>query len=547
MKSSLSRAALFLLSLAVVLADDSFPLHDAARSGNAESVQLYLDQGADPNRKDKGPDRFTALHVATQHGQIEVARLLLDNRAKVNAPSAKKWTALHLAAKYGRVEIARLLLDSRAKVNARTAKDSTALHIAAQYGQVEIARLLLDNSAKVQAWGEWYGLRTPLFVAVEQNQVDVARLLLERGAKPDRGVIFGANLGFGSYEIFPFYLAINRNRNVEMARLLIKYGGGPNSLKYCSNCEEEFAKLEQLSSPPPTANPITDRWPYVKPGSKAARENVNLIGMRDITGIINNYSTDEEIAIGRDLATQIDQEASIIDDPDIQEYVNRIGQKLATNSDLKMPLKIKVVQDQSINAFALPGGFFYVNSGLIQFCRDEAELAGVMAHEIAHIAGRHGTRQISQMELIEVTANALIEGLGGNNWGTVVAVNAARIALPLTFLSFSRTFERKADLLGVQYLYKTGYDPLAMINFFERLVARAKEGQGAIARAFSSHPPSQRRAVLLQEAIDNLLPDRPVYAITNSEFEAIKAAITERYGSKAEDPEETTTPELVRH
>ena len=508
----LLRVGLFLLSVTIVLANESLPLHNAARSGDIESLQLHLKQGADPNRKDKGSNKFTALHVAVEHGQVEIARLLLDNGAKVNAQGENDWTALH---------------------------------VAAQHGQVEIAGLLLDNGAKINAWSTWNGLRAPLFVAVEQNQVDVVRLLLERGAKPNRELVFSGFLGI-TPGVIPLLAAIHHNGNAEIARLLIDHGGQLESRRSCPRCEEELARLEQLSNPPATASPITERRPLLKRGSKAARENINLVGMRDITGIINNFSMKEEVEIGRELTKGVDRSVKIIDDPMILEYVNRIGQNLAKNSDLKVPLQIKVVQDPSINAFALPGGFFYINSGLIVFARDEAELAGVMAHEIAHIAGRHGTRQISQMELIESTANALIEGFGGDNWGTVIAVNAARVALPLTFLSFSRTFENKADVLGMQYLYKTGYDPLAMVTFFERLTARATEGKGAIVRAFSSHPPSEKRATLLMKAIDELLPDRPTYAITSNEFEMIKAAITERYAGLPEDPEESAPPEIVK-
>lgn len=288
------------------------------------------------------------------------------------------------------------------------------------------------------------------------------------------------------------------------------------------------------------AEPATKRKP------KNALEDINRVGNRNVTGILNLFSLRQEIELGRKFSNEINSRIRTIDDPVIWEYVNRLGQNLGRNSDVKVPLEIRVVHDETVNAFALPGGFFYVNSGLIQFARDEAELAGVMAHEIAHIAGRHGTRQVSRAQLTSVTARALLEGFGGYNWGTMVAVNAAKLALPLTFLKFSRTFETKADFLGMQYLYKTGYDPLAMVRFFERLSALEKRRKGSISAAFSSHPLSQKRVALLQKAIDELLPDQPIYALSGSEFARIKARISELYGESGEGRDNPNKPRIIR-
>ncbi len=288
------------------------------------------------------------------------------------------------------------------------------------------------------------------------------------------------------------------------------------------------------------AEPATKRKP------KNALEDINRVGNRDVTGILNLFSLRQEIELGRKFAKEVNGRIRTIDDPVIWEYVNRLGQNLGRNSDVKVPLEIRVVLDETVNAFALPGGFFYVNSGLIQFARDEAELAGVMAHEIAHIAGRHGTRQVSRTQLTSMTAQVMLEGFGGYNWGTMVAVNAARLALPLTFLKFSRTFEKKADFLGMQYLYKTGYDPLAMVEFFERLSALEKRRKGSISAAFSSHPLSQQRVALLQKAIDELLPDQPAYALSGSEFAGIKARISALYGESGEERERSDKPRIVR-
>ncbi len=286
--------------------------------------------------------------------------------------------------------------------------------------------------------------------------------------------------------------------------------------------------------------------PPAKRKPRNALEDVNRIGHRDVTGMLNFFTLRQEVEFGSALAGQVNERVQLVDDPAITEYVNRIGRSIARNSDVKVPLAIKVVRDETVNAFALPGGFFYVNTGLVLAARDEAELAGVMGHEIAHIVGRHGVRQASRGMLASLTAEFLIEAFGGDNWGTVVAVTAANIALPVTLLKFSREFEKKADFLGMQYLYKTGYDPLAMVSFFERLSAREREKTGFIAAAFRTHPLSSKRVMLLQKAIDELLPDQPSYVVSASEFDAVKARIAELHGTSKEDPEDPEQPELLR-
>lgn len=263
-----------------------------------------------------------------------------------------------------------------------------------------------------------------------------------------------------------------------------------------------------------------------------ALEDIDRVGNRNVTGVLNVFSLREEMRMGRNYAQRLNGRLKIVKDPVISEYVNRIGQNISSNSDVKVPLTIRVVRDRQLNAFALPGGFFYVNTGLIRFARDEAELAGVMGHEIAHIAGRHSTRQVSRGVLVNAAAEALLETYGGYNLGAMAAVNAANAALPLMFLKFSRTFEKKADFLGMQYLYKAGYDPPAMVSFFERLSAEERSGRRPIPAFFRSHPLSSKRVKLVQKAIDELLPDRPQYAISNSEFEAVKARIAELFDEK---------------
>ncbi len=253
--------------------------------------------------------------------------------------------------------------------------------------------------------------------------------------------------------------------------------------------------------------------------------DIEAIGNRKVGkggGLGNWYSLEKEIRLGKEFAAQIDQSARMVQDPVVTEYVNRIGQNLVRNSDARVPFTIKVIDSDEINAFALPGGFFYVNSGLILAADEEAELAGVMAHEIAHVAARHATRQATRGQLANLASIPLIFVGGGLGYAIRTA---AGFGLPLTFLTFSRGFESEADCLGVQYLYKTGYDPQAFVQFFEKLQAKEKKKPGSLAKAFSSHPQTPDRIAKTQEEIATVLPDRDQYVVTTSEFDDVKSRL----------------------
>jgi len=227
--------------------------------------------------------------------------------------------------------------------------------------------------------------------------------------------------------------------------------------------------------------------------------------------------------MGKQYAMMVEQTARLIPDPVINEYVNRIGQNLVRNSDAKVPFTIKVIDSDEINAFALPGGFFYVNSGLILAADEEAELAGVMAHEIAHVAARH---QMQQMTRLQYANMATIPLIFVGSWGVYQAASLAiNLALPITFMKFSRGFETEADYLGVQYMYKAGYDPQAFISFFEKIEAKDKKKPGTLAKAFASHPPTPDRIEHTQQEIKRILPTQPQYIVSTSEFDSVKARL----------------------
>src|SRR5437868_5867078 len=215
------------------------------------------------------------------------------------------------------------------------------------------------------------------------------------------------------------------------------------------------------------------------------KKDPDAIGDRAVGEGINFYSLEKEIALGKQLAQEVERQAKVIDDPVIAEYVNRVGQNLVRNSDAKVPFTIKVLDTEEVNAFALPGGFFFVNSGLLLKAETEAELAGVMAHEIAHVAARHGTRQATKGDLINYGSIPLIF-LGG--WTGYAIRQGAGLAIPLGFLTFSRGFESEADYLGLQYLYKAGYDPTAFVDFFEKIQSKDKKTPGTMSKIFATHP-----------------------------------------------------------
>ena len=273
------------------------------------------------------------------------------------------------------------------------------------------------------------------------------------------------------------------------------------------------------------------------------KNDVDAIGNRKLGGM-DWYSIEKEIKMGKEYAMQIEQSMRMVQDPVVTEYVNRIGQNLVRNSDAKVPFTIKVVDSDEINAFALPGGFFYVNSGLILAADEEAELAGVMAHEIAHVAARHATRGATRAELANLLSIPLIFVGGGLGYGIR---QAAGIGLPLTFMKFSRGFEAEADYLGLQYMYKSGYDPNAFVAFFEKLEAQEKKKPGTLAKAFASHPQTPDRIQKSQEEISTILPARDQYIVSTSEFDQVKsrlAAIENR--RKVDDQKQGNKPTLRR-
>jgi predicted Zn-dependent protease len=280
------------------------------------------------------------------------------------------------------------------------------------------------------------------------------------------------------------------------------------------------AKADTRAAAAALPSPGEELDPHIKKGSE---DDVNAIGTRNIggRGIGNWYSVNGEIGMGKQYSMEIEKSAHLVTDPVIVEYVNRIGQNIVKNSDCKVPFTIKVIDSDEINAMALPGGFFYVNSGLIMAADEEAELAGVMAHETAHVCAHHAAREMTRMNYAQIGSIPLVILTQGSYAGYGI-YEASQLAIPISFLEFSREFEAEADWLGLQYMYKAGYDPQAFIQFFEKIDALEKHKPGAIAKVFADHPQTPDRIAHSEEEIATIMPARPDYVVTTSEFDDIK-------------------------
>jgi len=286
-----------------------------------------------------------------------------------------------------------------------------------------------------------------------------------------------------------------------------------------------FAAAQDSIPGEPANNPV-------KAPQRGSIRDINAIGNRNVgcgRGLGNWYSLEKQIQMGKEFAQQIETTSKFVTDPAVTEFINRIGQNLVRNSDSLVPFTIKVVDSDEINAFALPGGFFYVDSGLILAADNEAELVGVMAHEIAHVAACHAARENTRSQLMNLASVPLIFVGGGIGYAVR---NAAGLGMPLTFLKFTRGFESEADYLGLEYMYKAGYDPQAFTAFFEKVQNLEKQKTGRVAKAFSTHPQTPDRIAKSQAEINTVLPAREQYKVDTSEFEDVKvrlAAIENRH------------------
>jgi Zn-dependent protease with chaperone function len=264
---------------------------------------------------------------------------------------------------------------------------------------------------------------------------------------------------------------------------------------------------------------------------KSDKYDVDHIGQRGVGHGVNVYSMQRERAMGEAMASAIDRGTRFVTDPDVNSYVSRLVQNVARHSDAEVPFSIKVIDSPDSRIFGLPGGFLYVDKGLIQEVDSEAELAALMAHEIAHVAARHATRFATRKHAWRILSIPLMMASGPAALGTQQIV-------PLSLRKFSRDAEIEADLLGIEYQYATGYDPEAFVEALKKLSGIANRStvkvsgktslHDQIARAFANYPPTEDRIQRLQAAISMLLPPRNDYVLDTSEFHSVKAKIGDR-------------------
>ncbi len=296
--------------------------------------------------------------------------------------------------------------------------------------------------------------------------------------------------------------------------------------------KDKKVKKQEQESPnvQVTAQSGTDKILPVKDDpSQIGKRNINGSFGNKVTGWLGG-SKEKEMAIGRQLATEVEQQAKLIDDPLVTEYVNRVGQNVVLHSDAKVPFTIKVIDSDEVNAFALPGGFFFVNKGLLLAADNEAELAGVMAHEIGHVAARHAMENQGKGTLMNY---GMLAGIifGGPIVSTILQ-NGGGILGGLAMLKFSRGAEEEADSLGVQYLYAAGYDPTSMSTMFEKLASKNKKKPGAVTKLFSTHPQSLERRDSSLSLVARF-PEKEEYVISTSEFQRVKAHLLRLSNAKA--------------
>jgi predicted Zn-dependent protease len=275
---------------------------------------------------------------------------------------------------------------------------------------------------------------------------------------------------------------------------------------------------------------------FAQDSSRNRRDDPAQIGNRDVGKGVNLYSLEKEMALGKQLAEEVQRQAKVVDDPLISEYINRVGQNLVRSSDAKVPFTFQVIEGDSPNAFALPGGYVFVYTALLKIADEEDELAAAMAHEIAHVAARHMTRQATKSQIVNLAGVPVGVILGGGIGGAVIR-QGANFGIPAVFLHFTRKDESEADYLGVQYLYGAGYDPNGAISIFEKLESLEKRRPGTVARIFSTHPMDAARIRKTEQEIGRILPAKAEYVVNTSDYIAIRQRMISQEARKkaAED------------
>ncbi len=240
-------------------------------------------------------------------------------------------------------------------------------------------------------------------------------------------------------------------------------------------------------------------------------------------GQFNIISISQEIKLGKQASKEVEKEMKVVNIPMVRDYINYLGNRLASHSDLKIAYHFGVIEDEEINAFSLPGGYVYVFTGLIDATENESELAGVIGHEIGHIASRHATELLSMQKGINIFASILFNVLGVRITGTQAQL--ANITATLGVLHYNRSQEKEADDLGLKYMMKAGYNPYSMITFFYKLKKIHKEKPNILTKILSTHPVTDERIERIKREIENMHINEEDFITNTPQFIRIKSLL----------------------
>ena len=268
--------------------------------------------------------------------------------------------------------------------------------------------------------------------------------------------------------------------------------------------------------------------------------DINKIGHRNITRGPNFYSPEKEKELGKALSQEVERTSKLLDNLVMAEYIGRVAQNVAKNSDTRFPITVRVIDSDEVNAFTLPAGYLYVTRGLLFRLENEAELASVLARGIAHTALRTYTQEATKGELMQLSTNAAL-------LSSDPRIGGIPLAIPLATLATQREAEIDADYFGVQYMYKTGYDPKCFADFVQRIWVSGSASGEKIPKVFGKYPPVDQRLASLKKEISEVLPPRSGAISSTPEFDAFKLRLPAQK-PKPERPElrkptETTEPQ----
>ena len=245
----------------------------------------------------------------------------------------------------------------------------------------------------------------------------------------------------------------------------------------------------------------------------------------------NLFSKEQDVQLGKESATEVEKKMKVVDNPELQAYIGTVGKKLTSSADAgEFPYSFKVVVDKSINAFALPGGPMYIHTGLLAAADNESQMAGVMAHEVSHVALRHGTNQASKQQMLQLPAMLVGQTTGSGGLLGTLSQLGINLGANSVLLKFSRSAETEADLLGTRLMHNAGYNPAELANFFRKLEAEGGNQNKLVEMFMASHPNPGNRVQAVQKEAKSL-PSRS-YNGETGQFRSMQALVAKVAGKQ---------------